>query len=135
MNRRLVVRLTFGHVLFITKNHTVHRFKICTRNIIQIENNEYIFQTIACIGIFRAGIQGTWLQWPTVLTYFWSRWSPVQNRYWISAIWNYRIVFVYLTEFLGHLSHLLLGHGHISHYSEYALSSALSHTVYWLLLY
>ena len=24
-------------VLFITKNHTVHRFNVCTRNIIQIE--------------------------------------------------------------------------------------------------
>lgn len=51
-------------------------------------------------GIFRAGIQGTWWQWPTVLTYSWFSWSPVQNRYWISAIWNYGIVFVYLTEFI-----------------------------------
>ena len=30
-------------VLFITKNHTVHRFNVCTRNIIQIENHEYIY--------------------------------------------------------------------------------------------
>ena len=34
-------------VLFITKNHTVHRFNIRTRNIIQIENHEYIYQIIA----------------------------------------------------------------------------------------
>jgi len=34
-------------VLFITKNHTVHRFNVCTRNIIQIENHEYIYQIIA----------------------------------------------------------------------------------------
>ena len=34
-------------VLFNTKNHTVHRFNVCTRNIIQIENHEYIYQIIA----------------------------------------------------------------------------------------
>ena len=34
-------------VLFITKNHTVHRFNVCTRNTIQIENHEYIYQIIA----------------------------------------------------------------------------------------
>ena len=34
-------------VLFITKNHTVHRFNVCTRNIIQIENHEYIYQITA----------------------------------------------------------------------------------------
>ena len=31
-------------VLFITKNHKVHRFNVCTRNIIQIEYHEYIYQ-------------------------------------------------------------------------------------------
>ena len=36
-----------GIVLFITKNHTVHRFNVCTRNIIQIGNHEYIYQIIA----------------------------------------------------------------------------------------
>ena len=30
-------------VLFITQNHTVHRFNVCTRNIIQIENHEYVY--------------------------------------------------------------------------------------------
>ena len=36
-------------LLFITKNHTVHRFNVCTKNIIQIENHEYIYQIIAVI--------------------------------------------------------------------------------------
>ena len=39
----------FYIVLFITKNHTVHRFNVCTRNIIKIENHEYIYQIIAVI--------------------------------------------------------------------------------------
>ena len=30
-------------VLFITQNHTVHRFNVFTRNIIQIENHEYVY--------------------------------------------------------------------------------------------
>ena len=34
-------------ILFITKNHTVHWFNVCTRNIIQIGNHEYIYQIIA----------------------------------------------------------------------------------------
>ena len=37
-------------LLFITKNHTVHRFNVCTRNIIQIENHEYIYQIIVVVG-------------------------------------------------------------------------------------
>lgn len=67
-------------VLFITKNHKVHRFNICTRNLIQIKYHEYIYQ-IPYMHVTKKNfffqnfnkIQRVWYLWINTISHWFTR--------------------------------------------------------------